>query len=256
MTLFDRPVIVTSIMVQHLDYSEKKTVSVTGRPYHSLTFREKGSITVEKNGQKLLSNSGDLTFVPQDFSYDTRILEDGSMYIAHFTVQDSHHDLVPQIVTPSCPAAFKSYFAELGCRFRIGNDKDAECLSIFYRILAEAKAEYERQSVSKFISPRMRQAKSRIDDDFGNPSLSVGMLAAELGISETYFRREFRNSFGCSPSSYLKKVRLENAKLLLSTGYCGITKAAMQCGFDSVSYFSYEFHRYTGIMPSKYIKRK
>lgn len=256
MTFFDDPVIVTGLTAQHIGYTKKKTVSVTGRPYHSLTFREEGSITVEKNGQTLLSNAGDLTFVPKGLSYDTQILGDGSMYIVHFTTLENSNGLLPQIITPTCPAAFKSHFAELFSRFHIGNDKDAECLSVFYRILADAKAEYEKQTQSAFLSPRMRQAKSLIDHDFGDPLFTVASLAASLGISETFLRREFRRCFGFSPLSYLKKVRVENAKLLLNTGYCGVTETAMQCGFDSVSYFSYEFHRYTGIKPSEYIKRR
>ena len=253
MTFFDVPVIVTGVMVQHLDYFSKRTVFVPGRPYHSLTFRQAGSITVEQNGQKLISSAGDLTFVPQGLSYDTQILEDGSMYIIHFTTQEAFSDLSPLRITPACPAAFRTQFAALYSRFQIGKDRDPECLSVFYRILADAKTEYDRQTDQMFLPPRMRQAKSRIDREFSDPELSISALAAECGISETLFRREFRVSFGCAPLSYLKKVRLENAKLLLATGYCSVTEAAMRCGFDSVSYFSYEFHRCTGVTPSTFL---
>ena len=80
-------------------------------------------------------------------------------------------------------------------------------------------------------------------------------MAAQTGWSEVYFRRAFRAAFGTSPLAYIRRVRLENAKALLRTGYYSVTETATRCGFDSVSYFSYTFRRETGVTPSAYRER-
>ena len=98
----------------------------------------------------------------------------------------------------------------------------------------------------------MRNAKRLIDESFGRAELTVSRLASEAGVSSVYFRREFKGCFGISPIEYIKKVRIENAKALLSTAMYSVSEVATHCGFDSISYFSYEFKRITGETPSGY----
>ena len=262
MNLFDAPIVVTGLSVWRNIFTQKKTVSVPGRPYHALSFRRSGRITVESGGQRLVSGPGYLTYVPRGLSYDTEVLEDGSMDVVHFTTLADETDaeglamLQPFLLLPSCPAEQEAQFAFLSGRFRLGKERDAECLSLFYRILADARAEYLRQTGNAFCTPRMRDAKHRIDTDYGDPALKVSELAADAGISEVSFRREFRTAFGLPPLAYIKKVRMENAKSLLMTGYYSVTKAATLCGFDNVGYFSYEFHRSTGMTPREFIRQR
>ena len=59
-----------------------------------------------------------------------------------------------------------------------------------------------------------------------------------------------------SPMAYIKRTRIENARLLLRTGYFTVGEVAAQCGFESLSYFSYEFHRMTGMTPGECIREQ
>ena len=94
----------------------------------------------------------------------------------------------------------------------------------------------------------------RIDRGYGSHFLSVASLSEEAGVSEVYFRREFKRCFGMTPTAYIKKVRMDNAKALLRTGYYPVSEVAERCGFETVSYFSSEFHRLTGMTPTEYVK--
>ena len=106
------------------------------------------------------------------------------------------------------------------------------------------------------IPKRMKEAREYIDYRFGDANLSVAALSDAAGISEVYFRKEFRAHFGMSPMAYIKKTRIDNARLLLRTGYFSVSEVASQCGFESLSYFSHEFHRLTGMTPSECIREQ
>ena len=151
--------------------------------------------------------------------------------------------------------ALRNLFAGLHARYRVGLEHDLTCLSMFYEILAETARALPAPDDGGGRSPKLRAVKAQIDRRFDDPELSVAALAAQTGWSEVYFRRAFRAAFGTSPLAYIRRVRLENAKALLRTGYYSITETATRCGFDSVSYFSYTFRRETGVTPSAYRER-
>lgn len=92
-----------------------------------------------------------------------------------------------------------------------------------------------------------------MDKQFSEP-LTIAALAKEAGVSDVHFRKEFKHYYGVSPISYLKQVRIENAKQLLRSGYYTVTDVALECGFESISYFSYEFKRLTGVSPTTYLQ--
>jgi AraC-like DNA-binding protein len=124
-----------------------------------------------------------------------------------------------------------------------------ECnsLSQLFALIQHEQSHEQRDAIPE----RMRAARRQIDRAFGDTNFTIGHLAEQAGVSETYFRREFRECFGTSPSTYLKTIRIENARLLLSTGYYTVSEVAARCGFQSLSYFSYEFHRLTGQTPTE-----
>ena len=253
--IFDEKIIVSGISVFQADFIKKKQVYVPARDCHALTFRLSGSVTLGSadGTRELLSCAGDLTFTPKGLGYFTEVLDDGSIYAVHFTTNDDYEGLAQEVIRPAHPAVLRSLFAELAERFRLGREHDLACMSMFYGILAEARHEADRARQS--VSPRMRAARARIDRDYGDPELTVTALAREAGVSEVYFRREFGRCFGMAPSVCIRRVRMENARALLRTGYYSVTETALRCGFDSISYFSCQFHRETGCTPREYIRQ-
>ena len=249
---FDENITVTEIFVFRPDFIKKRSICVPGRPYHALTFRLSGSVKIEDGKKSLISKAGAITFVPKGQSYDTEIIENGSMYAVHFKTMEERKDIPFEVITPSYHVVFNNMFSELASRYNLGRENDLYCMSIFYGILAETRHEIKRIRGTGIIDPRMRYAKEHIDRGFSDPALSVSSLAAEAGISEVYFRRKFGDIYGTAPNAYIKKIRIENAKALLRTGYYTITETATRCGFDSISYFSCEFHRIVGKTPREY----
>lgn len=97
----------------------------------------------------------------------------------------------------------------------------------------------------------VRQALSVIDEDYADCDLSVQRIAAQVGISDDYLTRQFRQVTGLSTQEYLRRYRFARAMSLLQTG-SPVGEAAQKVGFRSLSYFSREFTRELGISPSKY----
>lgn len=75
-------------------------------------------------------------------------------------------------------------------------------------------------------------------------------------LSETHFRKLFRESMGMSVKEYIIKIRLEYAKDLINSGEFNITEAAAACGISDVYYFSSLFKKKYGYSPSKIKKFK
>lgn len=83
--------------------------------------------------------------------------------------------------------------------------------------------------------------------------LSLDELAAQCMLSTSQFKQKFKRQVGISPRNFINQQKIETAKSMLSEGV-SITDTAMQLGFDTSSYFSVVFKRYTMATPSEYIR--
>lgn len=85
--------------------------------------------------------------------------------------------------------------------------------------------------------------------------IKLNDLAEMIYLSPVYFCSVFKERYGVSPIQYLQKVRLENAKNMLSNSDESVTKIAEKVGFQSVHYFSRFFKNKEGVTPNKYRRR-
>jgi AraC-like DNA-binding protein len=67
-------------------------------------------------------------------------------------------------------------------------------------------------------------------------------------------RKLFNSVYGQSPIEYMRSVRIEYAKELLTSGEYSVTQVASLSGFNDAAYFSREFKKYFSVAPSKYGK--
>ncbi len=74
-------------------------------------------------------------------------------------------------------------------------------------------------------------------------------------MRKSYLSRRFKAVMGVTFRQYLLRVRLERAKVLLSTSSVSITEVAQVAGFRDLPRFDKLFRRYTGVPPSVYRAR-
>lgn len=228
------------------DFRKSKLQWVAGREYHSLSLRLSGEVYFETNGHRIISKEGSITFMPAGTSYRTEIPKEGTMMLIHFCTLKDNCDLQPAFFE-SQDQEVSHLFSQICESYAADGSTHNRCMALFYTLL-------DRLERPRVLAPRrIRDAKIQIDRCFAEP-ITIQALAAHAEMSEVHFRNEFKRHFGISPLSYLKKVRIENAKHLLHSGYHTVTEVAMDCGFESTSYFSSEFKRMTGKTPSEYTK--
>ena len=97
------------------------------------------------------------------------------------------------------------------------------------------------------LSPALTRITNRYFEDF-----SIRELAAECSLSETHFRRLFRQTMGCPPLQYLHQVRLRMAKALLRSTRLPIAQIAQEVGFSSLSSFNRQFQQDSGLSPRQW----
>jgi AraC family transcriptional regulator len=95
---------------------------------------------------------------------------------------------------------------------------------------------------------RLRQVFAYIEDNLAE-NISLGDLAAVVGLSVSHFNVLFREAVGLSPHQYLIRRRVERAKNLLGEGKLTISQIATETGFTHQSHLARHMHRVLGVTP-------
>lgn len=82
--------------------------------------------------------------------------------------------------------------------------------------------------------------------------ISAEEISKSLNISYSGFRRAFKEFVGTSPSRYMMELKLNEAKLLLSTSAQSVKTISYNLNFENPEYFSVFFKKRTGITPLEY----
>ena len=126
-------------------------------------------------------------------------------------------------------------------------------------VLLEIYSSLVKNTLEAYMpSTKLKQMQDiilKIEENYGNPDLSVFALAEMYGCSEAHFRRTFQQIYKLSPQKYITELRLNKAKTLLSDTDTPINKIALACGFASTYYFDRVFKASNTITPLQYRKR-
>lgn len=117
---------------------------------------------------------------------------------------------------------------------------------IFFRVLQGPKAGlifdlFSKQNKNIRIAKSLRYIHENIAT-----KLDIEALALQGGMSQSLFFAQFKAYTSSSPTQYIKKVRLNRARDLITFEGMTVSTAAFQVGYASVSQFSREFKRYFG----------
>lgn len=96
------------------------------------------------------------------------------------------------------------------------------------------------------------QIISYIQDNLCN-EISLQDVAKHLGYSYFYISKRIRQVFGVPFTTLLAQYRVAGAKMLLDSGDCSISQAALASGFGSIRTFNRVFYHLTGQTPSQYL---
>jgi len=226
----------------------------TPRPHSGLTIIANGHAEFVTENGNFSAKPGDIVFLPRGSYYSVLHTETNPVinYLVNFVsdreIWDSSVPLkIAENTLPNCLEPFRNYVRE---------NLNPE-LSMFYRkgllyILLDTVIQATNGMLQKntYI---LEKAKNYIHE---NPNCSISELSKRYGISESGFRKLFKENFGISPVQYRKTAKLFRATYLLESSTLSISEIADELGFCDTAYFYKCFQEYTGMTPKEYLRNR
>ena len=106
-------------------------------------------------------------------------------------------------------------------------------------------------SSSAQVHATMERAKRFIEQNFQDET-AVRNYLQSTSMSDSWFRRLFREKYGIAPMSLRLRLLHERAQRLLLNTNLTIKEISFQLGYDSQNYFSRAFKKFEGRSPAHY----
>jgi len=171
---------------------------------------------------------------------------------ARFVVVDM--DSLPSNISLSQRIVFatnkslKSYltFIESQLENKINTQLEATMFEMFYLLLAE-------QRILPRVDNRIGSAIALIEKDIAE-NLQIKHLSKSAFLSETQFKKLFKEQTGLTVMKYVTKLRMEKAQALLTHTDYPLQIIGEKVGYKELSAFSRKFSQYFGLSPTKFKK--
>lgn len=122
-----------------------------------------------------------------------------------------------------------------------------KCKSIVYNVLYLFQL-----SNYKEVNSKIKNSMDYLYKNYLNRDFNIDKMIKQSFLSNAYFRRFFRQIYGCSIVEFVNRLRIEHAKSLIESRHYSIQQIALMTGFSDVKYFSQVFRKFSGYTPSKY----
>ncbi len=226
------------------------------RPNHGLVFQLKGKIKYKfDDGTEMLVRAGDVFYLPKASNYEVMRIEAGECIAVNFDLYNKEQTYEPFFFTSSQYEKYEKSFNIILNNWNMKkngylNNCFAALYSIICHIQQEASKVYTPSPAKKLVYDAVEYIQKNISDC----SLTVQKVSEQSGVSPEYFRKLFKGVYNTSPRKYIIELRIKKAKDLILSKEFNMKDISEMCGFESESYFSTEFKRICGCVPTAYGK--
>lgn len=98
----------------------------------------------------------------------------------------------------------------------------------------------------------VRRVRETIEQNLNDADFTVEKLSRLIFMSHSQLHRKLDALTGCSPSRFIRIIRLERAKGLLRDPANSIASVAMDCGYEDPGYFARIFKQEYSVTPQKW----
>ena len=240
------------------NWAKRDFYSCIGRPKEScmfLYFGDPEAKYVTKNGEKLRAAAGDLVYIPTGSEYVTYFFEQRDSDRKTTGINFRAYDAENQPIRFSTRIEIFHGIDFLPAIRKAENTSEliAPCYSevkaAVYDLITLVSRTQRRKATQRF-----QIIEKGIDYLEGDPlqELSIREVAAMCNVSDTYFRRLFKEYSGRSPIDYRIMRKIEKAKTYMQYDNLNISELAESLKFRDTAYFCKQFKLYTGVTPLKY----
>lgn len=113
----------------------------------------------------------------------------------------------------------------------------------------------ENISITSVDEKLMKKAIDFINEHIADSDLTVEKVAGEVGLSRVHFYRKIKALTNMSAVEFIRRIRLERAAQLLSTGKLNVSEVRYSVGIQDTEYFRKSFKDHFGQSPSDYAKK-
>jgi len=247
------------ISLHHLNAVVHRPMNLTyrqppnGRGYSMLTLMEEGRCCFEYSGKKLEIEPGVILYLPQGGHESYRGLSEKISYIRiGFCIRNENGEEIrcanePLLLHKTTDETTMNLCRKLPEAFLSDSLEAYGLLYQLLSLLSRQRGQKKMNPLQKRLRPAIAYLERNCIREF-----SACDLAQMCNLSETHFRRLFKECTGVSPMSYRNQLRIRLACRLLQGGQCSITEIADQLGFENINYFSRVFKEIKGVSPTKW----
>lgn len=113
------------------------------------------------------------------------------------------------------------------------------------------QSEEQRNSPGNEYNQQIKKVLAFMEEH-SHEKLTLDQLAGVVSLSRSHFCKFFKTQTGMRPMEFLNFIRINKAANLLSTGSYNVLEAALESGYQHVSYFSKWFRFYMNMTPSQF----
>lgn len=227
------------------------------RMYARLFCVVSGEIIFNKNTDKeLTAPSGSIVFLPEDITYKSQwATKEEGCYITFIFFPNAFYITLPDQICIAAVDTDGSFLQMFSKALDIWNTGalgyKLEVLSELYKILHKIylDSSYKQiKSKNTSIYKGILYIENHYLEEF-----DISQIARMCHLSESSFRRHFKEYKKMAPITYRNYLRIKKAKELIKSGECSITEAAMTVNLPDICYFHKLFKKFYNTTPGKFI---
>lgn len=253
-------------------YIEREVVKAQNHTMHyhrsyELYYLVKGEREYFIEDRFFLVKEGDVVLAPKKVFHRTAG-EGGLRFLLHFSDNFLHKYFTDGLLEPlmgDIPLVFRAESRE---RERIvsllntmlaefnkgeGQNENLQC-GYLYQLLFTIANGNNTYVPHNRPDERITKIIQYINENY-NHITDIEQIAEHFFISKFHLCRFFRKNLGIPLVSYVNTIKVREACALMKNENMSMTQIAMQCGFNSSSYFCKVFKKEKGLSPSDYRKK-
>lgn len=175
----------------------------------------------------------------------------GYLMMGQIVEEKNIKHIIECINKASKDAAFHSLLTEKLCdNISTTQEKINYCINILKVMIDYMNLSYVIQKSNESLYSK---AKRYVSENVSKPILPKD-ICRSVGVSANTLYKTIKNRKGISPTEFIRKMKIDEAKRLLLKSDESISHIAECVGIPDVNYFIRVFKRETGISPLKYRK--